>query len=420
MTNDKPIVTSRLQKDWYYVTMGYFAWSRHRDVQVRWGFKNRSKGIVLGERVDEGRLREEIEHVSHLAYTAEEIGWLREKFGVGAPNGFLPDEYLGYLQTNWLSAIDIEKVQTPDGPSYRIEPHGAWCDGMDWETFVLPILTKLNGEWVMRQHGVSERALWAEAGRRLGRKIELLRRYPDLSFGEFGLRRQFSYELSRFIDETLIREIPGQLSGISHVWMAKELDWPVVGTFAHQGPMVYSGIHWGIQAEIRASHMKFMDDWMATFGPRWSTAVLDTYGSKAFYEDFGAARAAAWNVYKVDSGNPFHEGEQLETYLRAHGVDPRTKVLNPTDGLDVDSIIALHLTFRNRFKAMKPGWGTTLSNDTGLPTFGSFVVKATEANGHPLVKLSNNLDKASGDPKTVAHFKRVFGYANTERQTCVV
>lgn len=420
MRLDRSIVTSRLQKDWYYVTMGYFAWLRHPGVQVRWGFKNRSKGIDLCARIDQGRLREEIESVASLRYTDDELRWLKEKFGVGAPNGFLPDEYIEYLRGSKLSAIDVEQVAGPNGPAFRIEPHGAWCDGMDWETFVLPIITRLNGERVMRERGVSERELWAEAGRRLGAKIERLRQYPDLKFGEFGLRRQFSIELSRFIDQTLVREIPGQLAGISHVWMAKELDWPVVGTFAHQGPMVYSGIHAGTDAEIRASHMRFMDDWMETFGPKWCTAVLDTYGSKAFYEDFGAERARTWNVYKVDSGNPFHEGDRLEAYLKGCGVDPRTKILNPTDGLDIDSIIALHLTFRNRFKAMRPGWGTTLSNDTGLATFGSFVVKAIEADGHPLAKLSNNLDKASGDPAAIERFKRIHGYENTERAECVV
>ena len=48
------------------------------------------------------------------------------------------------------------------------------------------------------------------------------------------------------------------------------------------------------------------------------------------------------------------------------------------------------------------------------------MVKASLANGRNLVKLSNNIEKASGDAPTIERYKRIFGYTNTERAECVV
>lgn len=420
MSQDKPIITSRLQQEWYFVTLAFFAWKRWRNVQVRSQFTNRSKHIDLPRRIDIGRLREEIAHVESLTYGADEITWLRDNYGAAKPDGFLTDEFLAWFATSRLSGIDIELVESATGPRLRIEPHGAWCEMMSWETFVLPIVTYLNSEWVLRDLGVTREAAHAEALFRHGMKIERLRQHPDLRFGSFGLRRQLDHDLSRKLDERTIREIPGQLAGISCVWLAKELGWPVIGTYPHLAPMVYSALCGATDAEIRGSHMQFFDDWAETFPIRWRTAVMDTFGSDSFYQDFTPERADRCNVYKVDSGNPFHEGDRLEAWLKEHGRDPRTKVLNPTDGLDTDTMIALHIVFRNRFKAMVPGIGTHYSNDTGFPTFGSFVVKGIEANGRQLVKLSNNISKASGDPAVVEAFKRIHGYTNAEAVECVV
>ena len=41
----------------------------------------------------------------------------------------------------------------------------------------------------------------------------------------------------------------------------------------------------------------------------------------------------------------------------------------------------------------------------------SLVCKVTEANGRPAVKLSDNPEKATGDPTEIARYLRVFGAA---------
>ena len=43
----------------------------------------------------------------------------------------------------------------------------------------------------------------------------------------------------------------------------------------------------------------------------------------------------------------------------------------------------------------------------------SIVVKAIEANGRPLIKLSDNIAKAIGNEKVIDKYKKVFVYNNT-------
>lgn len=429
MQKDSPIVSSRLQKDWYYVTQNFFVWLLFRDVRVRYKFTNRNfPKIRLAERVDLGQLREEIAHVKSLSYTDEEIAWLRANFHEALPNGFLMDEYLDHLRTARLSDVHVDIEETPEGRRLVIEPDGLWHEGMDWETFILPIVVRLNALAVLREHGVSEREVIAEAMYRLGRKIEKLKAHPDVLIGSFGLRRQYSFELSRMIDERLVRDLPDQLLGISNVWMAKELDRPVIGTFAHQLPMVYVAMAMAMEYEdvdVRAAHMTFFDDWERVFPKKWRTAVSDTFGSDTFFEDFGPERAARWDKWKQDSGNPFNYADRLEAWLREMGVKPGDNLFNPTDSLNPDKMIALTAHARGRFKATAGGWGTNCTNDTGLHTYGSFVIKpdlVTLPDGRSAhaVKLSDNIKKATGDRATVERVKRIFGYTTTFAEECVV
>ena len=106
----------------------------------------------------------------------------------------------------------------------------------------------------------------------------------------------------------------------------------------------------------------------------------------------------------------------IVNWWRRQGVDPKEKLLIFSDGLDVDSIADTFAHFQGRVR-MSFGWGTNLTNDfedcapTGNDSLTaiSLVCKVTEANGRPAVKLSDNPAKATGDPREIARYLRVFG-----------
>ena len=50
----------------------------------------------------------------------------------------------------------------------------------------------------------------------------------------------------------------------------------------------------------------------------------------------------------------------------------------------------------------------------------SLVVKVVEANNQPTVKLTNNINKASGTPEAIADYIRIFGHTGRGKQSVEV
>jgi nicotinate phosphoribosyltransferase len=119
-------------------------------------------------------------------------------------------------------------------------------------------------------------------------------------------------------------------------------------------------------------------------------------------------------------------GEKIISAYERYGIGPKTKLFIPSDGLTIPVMIELTEHFSDRIK-VSHGWGTNLTNDLfndvwcGNLWYGplSIIVKPVEANGHGLVKLSDNLAKAIGRPDDIARYKLAAGYTNTDSVECV-
>lgn len=79
-------------------------------------------------------------------------------------------------------------------------------------------------------------------------------------------------------------------------------------------------------------------------------------------------------------------------------------------------------------RVMSFGWGTNLTNDfsgcapieiSGLNPI-SVVCKVSAANGRPAVKLSDNPQKATGEPAEVERYLKFFGAEDRMDQTVLV
>ena len=159
-----------------------------------------------------------------------------------------------------------------------------------------------------------------------------------------------------------------------------------------------------------------LDKWYDLYGKQLSIALTDTFGSKFFFEDF-KDMAKSWQGLRQDSGDPFKFGKTAIKYYKDLGIDPKEKLIIFSDGLDIDKIRKLQAMFEGKIK-IAYGWGTNLTNDRGIKPL-SIVVKSVEANGKPLVKLSDNVAKAIGDKHTIARYKDAFGYTNKYNEQTV-
>ena len=100
----------------------------------------------------------------------------------------------------------------------------------------------------------------------------------------------------------------------------------------------------------------------------------------------------------------------------AAGIDAANKLIVFSDGLTVPLMDELEQYFRGRIQNTF-GIGTNLTNDLGFAPL-SMVVKVAAANGLPVVKLSDNMAKAAGDPKEIDRMKRLTGYTTTFSEAC--
>lgn len=403
------IIESLLDLDLYKLTMCQVAFYKHRDNEVEYTFKNRTKDVNLLEYIQLEDLEREFKHVTTLKITEKELSYLETTH-------LFTWDFLEFLSELQLPMVSVNK-NVPSN-TFDIKIKGKWCEVILWETIILSIVNELyhQSQW----DGTFGQAedIYNEGMDRLYEKIDRLRG-GKYNFTEFGTRRRFSRMWQERVVKTLKHENENDPDGIgfqgtSNVHLAMKLGLPCVGTFAHEMPMVYSGIY---NDDLVESHRKMLDDWYGFYGERLSIALTDTYGSEYFFKDFTKEQARNWKGLRQDSGDPFKFGEQAEAFYVSKMVDPKEKLVVFSDGLNVDKIINLGDTFRGRLQTSF-GWGTDLTNDLGFRTL-SLVVKATWSNGHGTVKLSDNLNKAMGSVNDIERFKKEFGYTNTEKQELV-
>ena len=401
------IIDSLFDIDYYKLTMAQVAFRRFPDAPVTFAFMNRTSTISLPDIIVEDDLRAELERIGSLTFAAEELDFLRESAHI--PAGRFSDEFLAFLADLHLPPAKLEL-----GPSIlRIEVTGPWPEATLWETLILSVVSELYGQAMLRQHNTTVEAAHAEGTQRLATKIALIKTDPRVRFSDFGTRRRFSRDWHREVVGTLTRELPGQFLGTSNVLLAREIGLPPIGTFAHEMEMVFSGIFHGSDEQIRASHHKVFEVWWDEYGEALSIALTDTYGADFFLRNFSLDQARAWRGLRHDSGDPFEFGQKAIAFYKRLGIDPKTKQLVFSDGLEVETMLQLVDHFDGRIQVLF-GWGTNLTNDVGFGPL-SLVVKAVRSCGYGTVKLGDNLDKAIGSAADIQRFMRIFGHTKVPR-----
>jgi nicotinate phosphoribosyltransferase len=411
---DKPVITSMLDLDFYKINIAHMAYRLHRNIPVEFRLLNRTKKVRLAEHINVDRLKEELDHVRTLRATVSEMSYLRG-INVYADRMF-DEDFLSFYQKLKLPEYEL---YVEDG-QFILSFYGMWPEVTFWETIALSIIDELYYESLMMELSTFERQRVYSAGTlRLGEKMDMLKKYPFITFSDFGTRRRFSKEWQSYVVEALQSEMPAsQFLGTSNTYLAFKCGLTPMGTYPHEGPMVYSGIYHNSPQDIKDSHHQFLSDWWDTYGVALSVALTDTYGTDFFFRDMTPKQAREWKGLRHDSNEPKPFGYRAIDYYKGLQVDPTTKLVVFSDGLTAESIVDLAVEFRNKIKTTF-GWGTTLTNDLGFGNI-SLVAKVMKANGHRTVKLSDNIAKATGTPEDVEYFKTLFEYDRTYSKECLV
>jgi len=402
-----PIIRSLLDNDFYKLLMCQSIFRNRPDTHVTFSLINRSTKIRLAELIDEGELREQLDHVRSLSLSRGESTWLRGNTFYGKRQMFRPD-FMEWFEALRLPAYHLEKR---DG-QYELTFEGRWPEVMMWEIPALAVLMELRSRAVLGTMGKFElQVLYARAMTRIWEKIERLKTIDGLKIADFGTRRRHSFLWQDWCVQAMIEGLGSAFTGTSNCRIAMRRDIEAIGTNAHELPMIYSALA-DTDDELRQAPYRVLADWHEEHDGNLRIILPDTYGTVGFLKH-APDWLAKWTGIRIDSGDPAQGAETAIAWWRARGEDPTQKLVIFSDGLDVDKIVELHARFNGRCK-VSFGWGTLLTNDfrgfakdDGLSPF-SLVCKAVSANGRPTVKLSDNPNKAMGPVDQIARYRRIF------------
>jgi len=415
-----PIVRSLIDNDFYKLLMCQSVFRNKPDAQVRFSLINRAQDVPLAKLIDEGELREQLDHIRSLSLTRGESTYLRGNTFYGKRQMFRPD-FMEWFENLRLPEYELTRV----GDQYELTFEGSWPEVMLWEIPALAVLMELRSRAVLGKMGKFElQVLYARATTKLWEKIERLREAPGLKLADFGTRRRHSYLWQDWCVQAMLEGLgPDAFIGTSNVHIAMRRDIEAIGTNAHELPMVYSAL---AQTDEALAHAPYdvLSDWHDEHDGNLRIILPDTYGTKGFLER-APDWLAGWTGIRIDSGDPATAAETAINWWKSRGEDPTKKLVIFSDGLDVDKILELHNQFSGRVRPSF-GWGTLMTNDFRGLTSGdalapfSMVCKAVSANGSPTVKLSDNPRKAMGPADEIERYKRVFGVGDQDEMEVVV
>ncbi len=414
-----PIVRSLIDTDFYKLLMCQSVFRNRPDTQVTFSLINRTKSIRLAELVDEGELREQLDHIRSLSLTRGESTWMRGNTFYGKRQMFTP-EFMDWFEALRLPSYHLEK----HNGQYELMFEGNWPEVMLWEIPVLAVLMELRSRAVLNTMGKFElQVLYARAMTKLWEKVERLREVDGLRIADFGTRRRHSFLWQDWCVQAMGEGLGEKFVGTSNCLIAKNRDVEAIGTNAHELPMVYAALA-DSDAELAQAPYDVLSDWHEEHDGNLRIILPDTYGTEGFLKN-APDWLAGWTGIRIDSGDPAEGAEIAINWWKSRGEDPMEKLVIFSDGLGEKKIAELHAQFKTRTR-VSFGWGTLLTNDfrglvpnDALNPF-SLVCKAVSANGRPTVKLSDNPRKAMGLKDEITRYKRVFGVGEQEALEVVV
>ena len=420
--------------DYYKLTMSQFIYEHEPEAEVRFSLINRNPGQRLADHVDPGVLQQRLDDIRTAGWTEPELDYLAG-LHLSQGNRVFTDRYLDFLRLHKLPSVEVKL--DPETNDLAIDVDGPWAVSSLWETIILGEIDEAYFEGYMRHHGIDPQTVYAEGDRRLDQKIAVLKDNPGIKFADFGTRRHFSLGWQKHAIERVLAECPDNLIGTSNVGLASSLGLKPIGTFAHEMLMVYAALADLRGQNVRSSHNRFLQEWFDFYGPDYSIALTDTFTTDFFFSDFTAEQAEAWRGTRQDSGDPVEYVTKLVQFYASHGVDPRTKTVVFSDGLNIDKMVDLCRRFGNQINIQLPpavatevhrrlgpevalgsvvdGWGTGFTNDLGIPPL-NIVIKATSArlpSSHKeayTVKLSDDVGKHLGPLALVQTYQSSPGY----------
>lgn len=392
----RPIITHFTDDDLYKFTMCCAVIECFPRTRVKYRFNDRNNTVYPAGFAD--LVNEQIAMLEQLVITDEEIAFMRRRCD------YIPAWFMSYLRgfrydRRWVNVSQDREHHL------QIEFEGCWSDTILLEVKVLAIVSELYYIITGECESFDYEDYYARSYDKARRLID-----AGCMFSDFGTRRRASFKAQ----DTAVRAMSdcnskykgeGRLTGTSNVYLAMKYDLTPIGTMAHEFVCAIAGMY----GPLMANHIA-MTKWSQTYRGALGTFLYDTYGWRIFSLNFSTDYANMFKGLRVDSGDNYEQLNLITAKYRSLHIDPRTKQIVFSNGLNVDKAIDIQ-----RYAADKCipsyGIGTHFTNDFPNVKPLNIVIKLTDVKiteSWPFYsqtcKLSEDKGKYSGDLAAVKRF----------------
>jgi len=386
------IVQNLLDTDFYKLTMMQAVLHNYPNAEVEWEFRCRNTEDLTPYLAE---IRYQIERLSELSLTVDQLAFLER-----IP--FIKPDFIRFLS---LFRFNMRYVHTSieDG-QLNIRLRGPWLHVILFEVPLLAIISEVRNRYRYRE------VLLEQAAERLYEKLDWLRaeatddELAGFQLADFGTRRRFSYRVQEQAVRILKRDFPGRFVGTSNVHLAREFELKPIGTMAHEWLMA----HQQLGPRLIDSQIAALDCWVREYRGQLGIALTDCITMDAFLGDFDLYFAKLFDGLRHDSGDPLQWAEKAIAHYEKLGLDPMSKTLVFSDGLDLQKSLRLYRALCGRIH-VSFGIGTNLTCDIPGVEPMNIVIKMVACNGHPVAKISDTPGKTQcRDENFVSYLKHVF------------
>lgn len=391
------VIRSMLENDLYKFSMSYYYQVHYPNAWGTFTFHDRNNTEYTEEFV--AMLKEELANLASLALQQSEFMWAVKTIN-----------YIPTCFWEWLRQFRFEteriNVWLDDERHLHIEVSDLMYKVTFYEIPILAIVSELYHRSI--GDGYQTRAELVEVMMpRMEQKAAIATNH-NLYFADFGMRRRFSTQSEELVIEYMKAHCP-TFTGTSTVALAMKYDIRPIGTMAHECFMFQAAIH-----TPKEANYEVMERWVAVYDGNLGTVLTDTYTVDVFLRNFSMKLAKLYDGVRHDSGDPKLFGDRIIKKYESYGIDPLSKTIVFSDGLDFETAADIKEYFAGRIKVTF-GIGTNLTCDIPAVKPMNIVMKLKECRinaRQPIygcVKLSDVAGKAIGTKEDIKNYKYQLG-----------
>ena len=391
------VIGSILENDLYKFSMSYYYQVHYPNAWGTFTFHDRNHTQYAEEFVEV--LKGELANLATLSLQPSEFDWAVKSIN-----------YIPRCYWEWLRQFRFEperiRVWLDEEHQLHIEVSDLLYKVTFYEIPILAIVSELYHRYIGDGYQTREELVEVMTPK-MEKKVAIALQH-NLYFADFGLRRRFSNLSEEVVVEYMKAHCP-TFTGTSTVSLAMKYNLRPIGTMAHECFMFQAAVH-----TPKEANYEVMERWVDVYDGNLGTVLTDTYTVDAFLRNFSMKLAKLYDGVRHDSGDPKKFGDRIIKKYESYGIDPLSKTIVFSDGLDFETAADIKEYFAGRIKVTF-GIGTNLTCDIPGVRPMNIVMKLKECRineRQPIygcVKLSDVAGKAIGAAKDIENYKYQLG-----------